>query len=341
MRVCVTKISQPRPGGPVTSAGAPKSAGTSSRIFPPLIRLQATLSVVTASLFIGAYDVSLEGGCDMSVVCRVPRTIALILSGASMAVVGLIMQLMTQNRFVEPSTTGTIEWAGLGLILTYVVVPQPSLLLRTIVAIVFSLVGTRIFFSFLQRLALKSSLVVPIVGLMLGAVVGSVSTFVALQTDMLQNLGIWFAGSFTGVTRGRYELLWIVAAMTIVVYFIADRFTVAGLGEEIATSVGLNYRAVVLIGISIVAITTGVVSVVVGSLPFLGLVVPNLVSMFRGDNLRSNLPWVVMVGIVVITLTDIIGRTIIMPFEIPVSMILGVLGATVFVYLIVRKGRRG
>src|SRR5699024_10995037 len=166
----------------------------------------------------------------------------------------------------------------------------------------------------------------PIFGLMLGAVVGSVSTFVSLQTDMLQNLGIWFAGSFTGVTRGRYELLWIVAATTIVVYFIADRFTVAGLGQEIATSVGLNYRAVVLVGISIVAVTTGVVSVVVGSLPFLGLVVPNIVSMFRGDNLRSNLPWVVMVGIVVITLTDIIGRTIIMPFEIPVSMILGVLG---------------
>src|SRR5699024_12484541 len=87
--------------------------------------------------------------------------------------------------------------------------------------------------------------------------------------------------------------------------------------------------------------TTGVVSVVVGSLPFLGLVVPNIVSMFRGDNLRTNLPWVVMVVIVVITLTDIVGRTIIMPFEIPVSMILGVLGATVFVYLIVRRGRGG
>src|SRR5699024_1963245 len=120
-----------------------------------------------------------------------------------------------------------------------------------------------------------------------------------------------------------------------------DRFTVAGLGEEIATSVGLNYRAVVFTGILIVVVTTGVVSVVVGSLPFLGLVVSNIVSMLRGDNLSRNMRWVVMVGIVVITLTDIIGRTIIMPFEIPVSMILGVLGATVFVYLIVRRGRRG
>src|SRR5699024_8415539 len=258
IRFCVTKISHPRPGGLVTSAGAPKRPGKWSRIWPLLIGLMVTLSLVTASLFIGVYDLSSEGGRDMFFVTRVPRTIALILSGASMAVVGLIMQLMTQNRFVEPSTTGTIEWAGLGLILTYVVVPQPSLLLRMIVAIVFSLVGTLIFFAFLQRVALKSSLVVPIVGLMLGAVVGSVSTFVALQTDMLQNLGIWCAGSFTGVTRGRYELVWIVAAMTVVVYFIADRYTVAGLGEEIATSVGLNYRAVVLTGILIVAVTTGV-----------------------------------------------------------------------------------
>src|SRR5699024_3720153 len=198
-----------------------------------------TLSLVTASLFIGVYDLSSEGGRDMFFVTRVPRTIALILSGASMAVVGLIMQLMTQNRFVEPSTTGTIEWAGLGLILTYVVVLQPSLLLRMIVAIVFSLVGTLIFFAFLQRVALKSSLVVPNVGLMLVAVVGAVSTFVALQTDMLQYLGIWFEGSFTSVTKGRYELLWIVALMTIIVYFIADRFTLAVLGAVLATSVGL------------------------------------------------------------------------------------------------------
>ena len=337
----MTKLSQSRPGGLATLAGVSKKPGVWSRTWPLLIGLMVTISLVVASLFIGVYDLNSEGGREMFFITRVPRTLALILSGASMAVVGLIMQLMTQNRFVEPSTTGTTEWAGLGLILTYIFIPQPSLFLRMVVAIIFAMIGTVIFFAFLQRVALKSSLVVPIVGLMLGAVVGAVSTFVALQTDMLQHLGIWFAGSFTGVTRGRYELLWIVAATTILVYFIADRFTVAGLGQEIATSVGLNYRAVMMIGISIVAVTTGVVSVVVGALPFLGLVVPNLVSMFRGDNLRSNLPWVVMVGIVVITLTDIIGRTLIMPFEIPVSMILGVLGATVFVYLIVRKGRRG
>ena len=221
----MTKLSPTRPDGLVTSIGASKNPGLWSRTWPLLIGLMVTLSLVIASLFIGVYDLSSEGGREMFLITRVPRTLALILSGASMAVVGLIMQLMTQNRFVEPSTTGTIEWAGLGLILTYIFIPQPSLMLRMMVAIVFALIGTIIFFAFLQRVALKSSLVVPIVGLMLGAVVGAVSTFVALQAEMLQNLGIWFAGSFTGVTRGRYELLWIVAVTTIIVYFVADHFT--------------------------------------------------------------------------------------------------------------------
>jgi iron complex transport system permease protein len=91
----------------------------------------------------------------------------------------------------------------------------------------------------------------------------------------------------------------------------------------------------------LVAVATGVVTVVVGNLPFLGLIVPNIVSMIRGDDLRSNLPWVCLAGIAIVTLCDLIGRTIISPFEVPVSLILGVLGAVVFVALVLRQRRRG
>ena len=111
----------------------------------------------------------------------------------------------------------------------------------------------------------------------------------------------------------------------------------AGLGKDVATNVGLNYERVVLLGVALVAVASGVVTVVVGMLPFIGLIVPNLVSMFRGDDLRSNLPWVCLVGIAVVTVCDILGRTIIAPFEIPVSVILGIVGAAVFVILIVRQ----
>ncbi|MGO1325092.1 MAG: iron chelate uptake ABC transporter family permease subunit, partial [Brevibacterium aurantiacum] len=185
------------------------------------------------------------------------------------------------------------------------------------------------------------SLIVPIIGIMLGAVVVAISTFVAVQTDMLQSLGIWFAGSFTSILRGQYEILWVVVIVVIAVFIAADRFTVAGLGKEVATNVGLNYNQVILIGTILVAIATGVVTVVVGSLPFLGLIVPNIVSMIRGDDLRSNLPWVCLLGIAIVTICDLIGRVIIMPFELPVSVILGVVGAAVFVGLLLRQRKRG
>ena len=257
----------------------------------------------------------------------------------AMAMSGMVMQLLTQNRFVEPTTTGTTEWAGLGLLVALYFIPDPSLTVRMAVAVVFAFVGTMVFFGFLRRVTLKSSLVVPIIGIMLGAVISSISTFFAMQTDMLQSLGIWFAGSYTSVIRGQYEVLWVVAIVVILVFVFADRLTVAGLGKDIATNVGLNYERVVLLGVGLVAIASGVVTVVVGMLPFLGLIVPNLVSMFRGDDLRSNLPWVCLLGIAVVTVCDIIGRTIIAPFEMPVSVILGVVGAVVFVVLIMRQER--
>ena len=196
-----------------------------------------------------------------------------------------------------------------------------------------------VFFAFLRRVTLRSSLVVPIVGIMLGAVVSAVSTFIALQTDLLQSLGVWFAGSFTSVIAGQYEILWVVLLVVIAVFFYADRLTAAGLGEDIATNIGLNYNRIVLVGTSLVAVATGVVTVVVGNLPFLGLIVPNIVSMLRGDDLRSNLPWVCLTGIGVVTLCDLLGRIVIAPFEMPVSVILGVVGAAVFIALIVRRGK--
>ncbi|WP_152192020.1 ABC transporter permease [Georgenia satyanarayanai] len=307
-----------------------------------LVGVAVVGALLVASLFTGVYDVvGADDGAEMFAITRVPRTIALVLAGAAMAMSGLVMQLLTQNRFVEPTTTGTTEWAGLGLLTVTILVPGASIAARMGGAIVASFVGTMLFFLFLSRVSLRSSLIVPIVGIMLGAVVGSVSTFIALQTDMLQNLGVWFAGSFTSVLRGQYEPLWIVAVVVVVVFVAADRFTVAGLGKEIATNVGLDYTRVILLGTGLIAVATGVVTVVVGNLPFLGLIVPNIVSLVRGDDLRSNLPWVCLLGIGIVAACDLVGRTIIMPFEVPVSLILGVLGAAVFIVLILRQRRRG
>lgn len=296
------------------------------------------VALLLLSLMVGEYSIlDSEDGWDMFFTTRVPRTVALVLAGAAMAMSGLVMQLLTQNRFVEPTTTGTTEWAGLGLLFSLILFPHASVLVKMIISVLFAFVGTMVFFAFLRRVALRSSLIVPIIGIMLGAVVSAVSSYVALATDTLQQLGIWFMGSFTSVYEGQYEVLWIVLLVLLAVYFYADKLTVAGLGEDIATNIGLNYQRMILLGTGLIAVATGVVTVVVGALPFLGLIVPNVVSMVRGDDLRSNLPWVCLLGIATVTLCDLIGRIIIAPFEMPVSVILGVVGAIVFVVLIVRS----
>lgn len=300
----------------------------------------AVAGLLAVSLFTGAYDImGAEDGSHMFALTRIPRTTALVLAGAAMAMSGLVMQLLTQNRFVEPTTTGTTEWAGLGLLCVMWAAPSASILTRMIVAVVFAFVGTWVFFLFLRRVSLRSSLIVPIVGIMLGAVVSAISTFFALRTDMLQSLGVWFAGSFTSVIKGQWEVLWIVLISVALVFWFADRLTIAGLGQDVATNVGVNYQRMVLIGTSLIAIATGVVTVVVGNLPFLGLVVPNVVSMIRGDDLRSNLPWVCVSGIALVTVCDLFARTVIAPFEVPVSVVLGMVGAVVFVILILRRAR--
>ncbi|WP_342471811.1 iron chelate uptake ABC transporter family permease subunit [Metasolibacillus sp. FSL H7-0170] len=290
------------------------------------------------SLFTGVYDIrGQEDGMEMFFITRVPRTAALMLTGAAMAMAGLVMQLITQNRLVEPTTTGTIEWAGLGLLFVYLLFPAPTLLLRMTGAIIFSFIGTTIFFLFLRRVKLRSSLIVPIIGLMLGAVISAVSTFIGLLFQATQNIETWFVGSFAAVQVGRYEYLWLIVIVTLLIFIYANRLTLAGLGEDVATSLGVNYNRIVLLGTGLISFAVGIVAAVIGNLPFLGLIVPNIVSMFRGDDLRSNLPWVCVIGMGTITVCDIISRTIIKPFEVPVSLILGTIGAVVFIAILLRQ----
>ncbi|MFJ5452089.1 ABC transporter permease [Pectobacterium jejuense] len=301
--------------------------------------------MIVVSLFVGAGQLNMQAVWndpemrDIFFISRVPRTLALLLAGSAMSVAGLIMQLLTQNRFVEPSLAGTTQSASLGLLVVMIAVPGATIFTKMVVASLFALAGTFLFMMLLQRIVLKSALVVPLVGIMLGAVISSITTFGAMYFDLLQALGSWESGDFSGVLQGRYELLWLVGALTLVACWIADRFTVAGMGREFSVNVGLNYRQVMMMGLSIIAIVSGVVVVVVGSLPFIGLIVPNLISMMMGDNVRKTIPWVCLLGGGLVLCCDIISRVIRYPFEIPVSVILGVIGAAVFLLLLLSQKR--
>ncbi|MGP2461374.1 ABC transporter permease [Pantoea ananatis] len=303
-----------------------------------LVMLSLVTGVTRMSLIDLWHDAEMR---EILFVSRFPRTVALVLAGSAMSVAGQIMQMLTQNRFVEPSVVGTTQSASLGLLLVMVWYPAAPVIVKMCIASLFALAGTVLFMLLIQRIRQKSAFIVPLAGIMLGAVFSSVTTFLGMQFDILQSLGSWESGDFSSVMQGRYELIWIVGMITLLAALIADRFTVAGLGQDFSVNVGLNYRQIQLTGMAMIAIVSGVAIVVVGVLPFLGLVVPNIVSMIFGDNLRRTVPWVAMTGAILVLSCDILGRLIIYPFEVPVSALLGVLGAAVFLVLIIRGRRYG
>ncbi|WP_298743834.1 iron chelate uptake ABC transporter family permease subunit [uncultured Microbacterium sp.] len=290
----------------------------------------STAALATISLLIGVAE--LDG--FILVASRVPRTVALILAGIAFAVTGLIMQLLTRNRFVEPSTTGATDAASFALLLLLLLSPGLPLGITAIIASVGALVGVIGFLALIRRIPSRSSVLVPIVGILYAGVIGAVTTFIAYRADMLQELLSWGIGDFSGIIRGRYEMLWVAAAAALIAWITADRFTVAGLGEDTARGLGLNTRGVMALGVGIIGIVTGVMVVITGAIPFLGLIAPNIVSRWVGDNMRRSVPIVALLGASLVLLCDIVGRLVRFPFELPISIVMGVLGGIVFLWML-------
>lgn len=302
------------------------------------------------SLFIGVSDVTPATLLDpatsahafeMLMVSRVPRTLALVLAGAALSVAGLIMQMLVRNRFVEPSTAGTVESASLGLLVVMLLAPGLPVILKMLVAATFALAGTAVFLGILRRVPLRSEFIVPLIGIMLGGVIEAGTNFVAYRYDLLQSLNAYMIGDFSAILRGRYELLWISFGLTCVAYIAADRFTVAGLGQDFTTNLGLDYRKVMALGMVIVSLVTATVVVTCGVIPFLGLVVPNIVRLVIGDHLRRTLPWVALLGAALVISCDIVARLVIAPYEIPIGTIMGVIGSGLFLYFLLRRRGHG
>lgn len=305
------------------------------------------VALVLLSLMTGEYHITaaglLTGDAEMwrmFLISRVPRTLALVFAGLAMSFSGVIMQRLTQNRFVEPTTAGTAEWAGLGVLICMLYLPGATPMVRMIVATATAFVGTVIFLAFISRIRARRSAIVPLVGLMLGAVVGAISLYIATKENLLQSLTAWRSGGFSHIVRGFYEPMWMVAIIALATFLLANYFTIAGLGKDVATSLGLRYGLWMGIGVTLVALATGVTSVVVGFIPFLGLVVPNLISMLRGDDVRSNLPPIAALSTVLIIGCDLIGRVVVRPMEIPTSVVMGVLGSLTFLVILLAKGDR-
>lgn len=276
-------------------------------------------------------------GDEVFFISRLPRTLAVLLSGAGLAVGGLVMQMIAHNRFVEPNTTGTAEGATIGLLIGTLFFNQWPLAARMGFAALSAMLSMLLFLRIARALPFKDPLLLPLVGMIYAGILEAGMTFFAYQYELLQVLQVWTNGDFSAVLDGRYEWLWGCALLIALLYLLADRLSILGMGEKASHSLGLNYRQLVLTGIVLVAAMTALIVATVGMIAFLGLLVPNIVRRFCGDHLRHALPWVAWTGAALLLLCDILARVVNAPYEVPVSLIYGILGSGLFLYLLLRR----
>lgn len=317
---------------------------SSTRFFRRLILGLALVITGGLSLFIGVADISvndvLNGNADQMFILtssRFPRTISLVIAGVGLSISGLIMQHLTRNKFVSPTTAGSLDAAQLGLLLGFIFFPFAGIFLNTFLAFLVTFIASLVFLKIVDSIRVRNIIFVPLVGLMFGGILHSAATFLAVHFNIVQDMNAWMMGDFSGILQGRYELIYLSIPAVFITYLYANQFTVIGMGEEFSKNLGLNYRAVMALGLFCVSLTLSVIVITAGFIPFLGLVVPNIVTMIYGDNIKKVLPEVALSGALFLLVCDIVGRLIIYPFEVPIGLTVGIIGGVIFLILLLKR----
>ena len=306
------------------------------------------LVLSVCSLFVGVIDLdisSLFSGdlaqLEIFLISRLPRLLAILCTGVGMSVAGLIMQQLCMNKFVSPTTGATISSAQLGILLALLFMPNSTLWSRALFAFAAAILGTWIFVWFIQRIQFKDVVMVPLVGIMFGNVIGGITNYLAYQFEMTQALSSWLVGHFSLVVRGRFELVYLAVPLVILAFAFANHFNIVGMGKDFSKNLGVPYDLVLFAGLSIAAMITASVVVVVGSISYIGLIVPNVVAMFKGDRIRGTLVDTALFGAVFVLGCDMIARMVIAPYELPIELIVGIIGSILFIGLLLYRLRRG
>ncbi len=303
--------------------------------------------LVVTSLFVGVDQrvnigslIRFEGEAwQLFLLSRLPRTLVIIITATSISIAGMIMHALGRNKFISPSTAGTTDAAMLGILVGYILIPTQSNIVKFVFSFVFAMLATFIFVLIINRIKFKNTVYVPLIGMMFGGVIGSIATLIAQRFQILQVMSSIGVGSFAHISVINAQLLWMLVPALIFASVFVTKFNIIALGVDFAKNLGVNYGAVLILGLIIVSVISASTFIVVGPLPFLGLVVPNLMSIYYGDNMKKTFFDVALFGASFVLLNDIISRLLAFPGETPISFTMGISGAIIFFYLIFRKVR--
>ncbi len=309
-----------------------------------IILIISLLFLSIISMFIGVIPLQisqiLQGNMDqleLVLISRLPRLLAIICTGMGMSVAGLLMQQLCMNKFVSPSTGATISSAQFGILLAMIYFPHAGLVNKSIFAFITAMLGTGIFVYFIQKIRYKDTVLVPLVGIMFGNIIAGITDYISYKYELNQTLSAWLVGDFSMILRGRYEIVFLVVPLLVIAFIFANYFNVIAMGENMSKNLGIPYNVILLLGLIISSLITASIVVTVGSISYIGLIIPNLVAIFKGDRIRGNIIDVALSGSIFVLVCDMIGRMVNAPYEMPIELVIGIIGSLLFLVLLVRR----
>lgn len=307
-------------------------------------------------LFFGLLIVSLLIGVDTNVnlgnllrldadawqifwVSRVPRTVAIVLTASGMSVSGLIMQSISSNKFMSPSTSGTTDATMLGVLMAYLFLKNQTHLVQMVFAFLFALASTILFMTILSKIQLRDAVYVPLIGMMYGGIIKALANAVAYHTNALQTLSKIGLGTFNRFTS--FDMLYLVLIPLVLAVVYATSFSIAGMGEDFSKGLGLQYKKIIFLGLCVIAVISAATFVTVGPISFVGLIIPNMVTAFYGDDIKKSIFDVMLLGSIFVLVCDIFSRLVIYPYELAASFTIGIVGGVIFLAILFRRVRYG
>ncbi|MDR1599730.1 MAG: iron ABC transporter permease [Oscillospiraceae bacterium] len=272
---------------------------------------------------------------------RLPRVILSILIGMCLTAAGTILQAVMHNPLADPGVIGVSSGASVVATAVFLIMPAAS---RSVPLFAFAgaLAACAAIYSMAWRGGADPIRIV-LAGVAVNAMLGGATSFLMLMNaDDLQGVLAWMNGSLSAKSWSQVRVMAAYGSIGILCSALSVKsLNALQLGDEVARNLGIRVgrTRVVLSGIA-AYLAASTVSVA-GIIGFVGLIVPHVARMAVGANHKRMLPAAMLLGACVVLLADLTGRTVVAPVEIPVGIVMSILGGPFFLYLLRRRKRTG
>ncbi len=270
---------------------------------------------------------------------RMPRVVLSFLVGGALAVAGVILQDLFLNPLTDPYVTGVSSGAALGATVAIVLGLAGGLWL-TGMALIGGLATLLLVWAAARRRGRIDVYVMLLAGVTASYLLSAIITVVMIRAnDDLGAILYWLLGSFSGRTWTDVETALVAVPFMIVPLFFTKEMNILLQGEKRALELGVDVERTKVVLVVTAAVLTAVAVSVSGIIAFVGLIIPHLVRLLVGPSHRRLLLLSMLMGAALLSLADLLARTLVAPTELPVGVVTTFIGAPVFVYLL-RRGRR-